>query len=87
MHATPSVTIGRIAATHGRFNRIRHVASICTRNTVLWPTRVSVFVRSGGLRVSMRIIVPKLVKIGRTVGEIWLFNGLQDCGRPPSSNL
>jgi len=28
--------------------------------------------------------MPQLVKIDRTVGEIWLFNVFQDCGRPPS---
>ena len=29
-HATRSVTIGRITATHGRFSRIRQVPQICT---------------------------------------------------------
>jgi len=28
-----------------------------------------------------------LLKINQTIGEIWLFNGLQDCGHPPSSKV
>jgi len=28
--------------------------------------------------------VPNFIKIGHTVAEIWLFNGFQNGGRPPS---
>jgi len=38
-------------------------------------------VRSSGVECQCAL----LVKIGQTVGEIWLLNGcFQDCGRPPS---
>jgi len=32
----------------------------------------------------MCVIMPNFVKIGRTVAEIWRFNGFQNGGRPPS---
>jgi len=28
--------------------------------------------------------VPNFIKIGRTIAEIWRFNGFQNGGRPPS---
>jgi len=40
-----------------------------------------------GLRVSMCIIVPNLVKTGQTIAEIWLLNGFQNFGRTPSWNF
>jgi len=33
----------------------------------------------------MCFTVTNFIKIGRTVAEIWRFNGFQNSGRPPSS--
>jgi len=89
-----NLTKGRIADAHGLFfNRIRHVAPICTRH---WPSSLahtsvscanSISFGPVPLTVSMCVIVPTLLNIGRTVDEIWLFNGFQHCGRPPSWNF
>ena len=32
----------------------------------------------------MHVIVPNFIKIGRTVADIWRFNGFYNGGRPPS---
>jgi len=56
---------------------------------VLWHTRVcpANTISFCPMEVSTCIIIPKLVEIGQTNAEIWLFNGFQDYGRPPSWNF